>query len=243
MECFIVEQEFVNRERGELVLVGDEARHAIRSLRLRIGEELFATDLSGICYKSRLESLEEQQRNTYTATCSILEMLPNHNEAERDVWLVQGILQQHSKFEEVIEKATEFGVKAIYPVSTERTERSTIQRERAERILRAATKQVSRSTCPILSEVNSVEIALENASVDGRDIIVCHESSNITMSFDRVVKAAASSIAIVIGPEGGFSENEIDHFRSRYNASIASLGKRRLRAETAAIAACAIALV
>src|SRR5688572_5390843 len=126
MECFIVEPENVDLDGIQLRLTGDEARHCARSLRMKIGEGLFATDLVGKCYEAKLLEVRELKRNELEAVCSILKFLPKHNESSRDVQLMQAMLQQQSKFEEIIEKATEYGVRTITPFTSERTEKSSL---------------------------------------------------------------------------------------------------------------------
>lgn len=240
MECFVVEPQNVDRATMQLRLIGDEARHCIRSLRMKIGEALFASDLTGTCYETKLSEILEPNRNKLEAVCTILKLLPKHNESQRDVQLIQAILQQQSKFEEIVEKATEYGVRSITPITSERTEKDTLNVERVERILRAATKQVSRANKPFLEEVISIDKALQRRVDEGRTIFLFHESAKLEDRFSA--QQLDEKIAIVIGPEGGFSEEEIAHFQNTFNAQVVSLGERRLRAEAAAIAALAIAL-
>ncbi len=241
MECFIVDEQNVDREEHQLRLTGDEAHHAVRSLRLKIGEELFVTDLKGTCYKAQLVSVHEIERNEYEAVCTILETLTNHNESSKDVLLIQALLQQPSKFEEIVEKGTQYGVRVIAPVTSKRTEKSSIQTDRIERILRSATKQVSRAMKPQLLEVTTIENALQTAQDEKRKIFLLHESADQENTFSLLIHDEKNA-AIVIGPEGGFDESEVTRFRDDFGAMVVSLGERRLRAEAAAIAALAIAL-
>ena len=241
MECFIVEPQNVDRNGMQLRLTGDEARHCVRSLRMKTGEALFATDLAGTCYETELLEIQEPKRNEFETVCTILKFLSKHNESSRDVHLIQCILQQQSKFEEIVEKATEYGVRTIIPVTSERTEKSSINIERIERILRAATKQVSRANKPTIEELTSVEKALHISFDEGRKIFLFHETAGKEDRFSSE-HTKAEKIAIVIGPEGGFTEDEVARFKSEFNAAVVSLGERRLRAEAAAIAALAIAL-
>lgn len=240
MECFIALRDNIDEERGELTLVGDEAKHAVRSLRLKEGELLIATDLQGICYQSEIISISKLSRDDWEARCSILEKLPNHNESPKHIHLVIGILQQTSKFEEVLEKCTELGVKEFTPLISSRSEKEDVNIERCERILRSATKQVLRSTKPVLNEKGSLEDILSRLRQNGYQIITFHEQPDIQEPFTTSTIDLTLS-ALLIGPEGGFTDQEITLAKS-YGAKVLSLGSRRLRAETAAIAACAIAL-
>ncbi len=233
MECFIVESANIHLDQNELILSGDEAHHATRSLRIRAGEELLATDLSGTCYRCHVE-----RANHDAVFCSIDEILPNYGEPERNVLLLQGMISQPSRWEFLLEKATELGVSAIQPITTERTERANFNRDRSERILRAAVKQTKRARLPELRELSSFGTALSQAIMEGRGVLLLHEGSTVASTNSRSRPLGGEPLAILIGPEGGFSDSEVE-LASRSGALITSLGPRRLRAETAAIAALA----
>jgi 16S rRNA (uracil1498-N3)-methyltransferase len=233
MECFIVQKENIDLDRHTLVLIGDEAHHATRSLRIKTGEELIATDLTGTCYRCRVESAENE-----ALACFIEEILPDFGEPKRDILLIQGMIAQPSRWEFLLEKATELGVSAIQPVTTEYTERKSFNRERSERILRAAVKQTKRARKPELRELVSLGEALTGAIEQGRKVIILHEAANISQPLS-IAEITSDPLAIAVGPEGGFSDDEVQR-AARAGAGIVSLGPRRLRAETAAIAALAI---
>jgi 16S rRNA (uracil1498-N3)-methyltransferase len=249
MECFIVLPSDVNVERRELVLRAEEAHHAIRSLRLRAGDALMATNLIGTCYGCRVE-----HPAAGTLVCSIEELLPNYNEPERDVLLIPAVISQPARWEFLIEKATELGVKAMQPVLTERTERVHFRRDRSEKILRAAVKQTKRARLPAIKttlsagdtkavNLASLREALAGANAEGRAIFFLHEVASEEDSLSNaLIGESKKSLAIVVGPEGGFTEEEVRMAREEFGARIVSLGSRRLRAETAAIAALAIVM-
>ncbi len=240
MECFIVEPQNIHEEQARLVLVGDEAKHAVRSLRMKEGNLLIATDLSGVCYRSKITSVSKLSKDEWESECEILEKLPTHNESAKHIHLLIGILQQTSKFEEILEKCTELGVKEFTPIYSMRSEKQELNRDRSERIIRSATKQVSRATSPVLHQTEAFLIAVLRLRELEYDVIIFHEQIETEQAF-TTADIRAVPTALVIGPEGGFSEEEIEIAKS-YGAEVASLGVRRLRAETAAIAACAIAL-
>jgi len=251
MECFIVEKEDVDIDRGELILTGDEAHHALRSLRIQIGEQLLATDLFGISYSCKLKSHSSGAKGSeLKAICSIEEILPEFGEPKRNVLLIQGLISQPSRWEFLLEKATELGANIIQPVTTERTERESFNRERSDRILRAAVKQTKRSRIPELREISSLETALTDSIKEGRMVVMLHESvvRGLPSLHTKLIAGTAllqkefdggEPIAIAVGPEGGFSEDEVKAVSSS-GAKIVSLGPRRLRAETAAIAVLAL---
>ncbi len=244
MECFIVLPEDVDLARNELMLRGEEAHHAIRSLRLHAGDELLATNLIGACYQCRIEHSIGGM-----LTCSIEQVLPNFGEPKMDVLLIAAIISQPARWEFLLEKATELGVKAIEAIQTERTEPFHPRLERSKKILRAAVKQTKRAWMPalIFAKDGSQEIlfrdAMASAQAEGRTIIVLHEEAPPAHSIvNAIASAIGQLLAIVVGPEGGFTTEEVRLAKSEFSAHIVSLGPRRLRAETASLAALSIAM-
>ena len=249
MECFIVLPSDVDLERRALTLCGDEAHHAIRSLRLHAGDALMATNLIGTCYRSRVEHAAAG-----TLVCSIEEVLPNFCESVRDVLLIPAMISQPARWDFLLEKSTELGVKAIQPVLTERTERVHFRRDRSEKILRAAVKQTKRAWMPAIkttlsagetkaANLASLRDALAGANSEGRAIFLLHEVAPGTDTLSKaLIEAGNKPLAIAVGPEGGFTDEEVRMAREKFGAKVVSLGARRLRAETAAIAALAIVM-
>ncbi len=243
MECFIAREADIELDSRSFVLKGDEARHAIRVLRLREGEKLLATTLNGFCYAAKLSGSEQLAKNDWIAYCAIEEILPEHNEPDIDIQLIQGIPQHQSKLEEIVEKITEIGIRSILPIYSKRTEKKTINSERLIRILQNACKQSYRARMPVLADVMSFEEGLAKALAKGRKIIILHESAPLRESLSKALENNKNSkISLVVGPEGGFDEEEIVLANRNHEVQIASLGPRRLRAETAAVMAVSLAL-
>jgi 16S rRNA (uracil1498-N3)-methyltransferase len=257
MESFIVQPTDIDEAHRELVLRDEEAHHAIKSLRLRVGEELLATNLVGTTYRCRVQSESEKT----LLVCSIEDVLHGWGEAKRNVDLLQGALSQPARWEFLLEKATELGVRVITPVSTERTERDAVKLERSDRILRAAVKQCKRSNLPWLkvkasetgtgasgervkTELYSLFEALSDAVLANRTVVLLHEAARPEDSLHRFIRSLQPEqpLAVAIGPEGGFSDDEVTRARDEFGACVVSLGDRRLRAETAAIAALALVI-
>jgi 16S rRNA (uracil1498-N3)-methyltransferase len=242
MECFIVEESDIDQVSGTLTLRGDEARHAVRVLRISEGEHLMATTLGGTCYKAICQKSGQPSKNEWVCECSIDEVLPEHNESRIDVRLIQGITQQQSKLEEIVEKATEMGIASISPIFTKRTEKRTITRERLDRIIRSGCKQSHRARMPLLSDAMSLEESLDLSRSEGRSIIILHESAPWSDALAKFLpKDRAAKVTLIVGPEGGFDEGEVLLAR-KFGAIVASLGPRRLRAETAAIMAVSVTM-
>src|ERR1041385_4458284 len=101
MECFIVNESDVDVDSGSLIIRDDEARHAVRVLRIQEGEYLLATTLHGFCYQAKCIKSGQISKSQWICECRIEKILPEHNQPVIDVQLVQGIPQQQSKLEEI----------------------------------------------------------------------------------------------------------------------------------------------
>jgi 16S rRNA (uracil1498-N3)-methyltransferase len=210
---------------GELVaLKTDELHHATRVVRVRDGEAIELFDGRGNGAAAIIEKVEP-------FTARITELVASR-ESPLAIELAMSIINL-DKFELVLQKATELGVHAIVPLLTDRleirTERFRGKAERWEKIVLEAVKQSGRSVVPRLAVPATFDDVI---SRDGLRIV-----------YDADVEPSAAPVNVVaatlfIGPEGGFSERELDLARDA-GATFARLGPRRLRAETAAIVACA----
>jgi 16S rRNA (uracil1498-N3)-methyltransferase len=241
MECFFVSEEDIHSEEGYFLLRDNEAHHAVRSLRLREGAELMATTFNGLCIHGRVETIEENKKSIIVSSSIICEF-PFHNEAGKDVLLAVGVLSQQSRFEDVLEKTTEYGIKGIIPFTSSRTEKKQVNTERSLKILERATKQVSRACMPKLYDAMSLAEALQMAKNQNRTIFLFHEQTETEKNFSGLASEIKSPVALFIGPEGGFSSDEVELAEKNFGAHVVSLGERRLRAESAAVAGCAVIL-
>ncbi|OHA79265.1 MAG: hypothetical protein A2747_02375 [Candidatus Yonathbacteria bacterium RIFCSPHIGHO2_01_FULL_44_41] len=151
----------------------------------------------------------------------------------RDVTLYVALIKKDN-FEFVLEKATELGVSHIVPVQANRSEKKDVNYERAQKILREASEQSGRATVPTINEIIFVE-KIPN------DVIVFDPRGEISAR-EFFAKNTTTPISVCIGPEGGFTDTEIDLFHA-HNITVVTTGAQILRAETAAIVALALALI
>lgn len=158
----------------------------------------------------------------------------------RDITLYMSVIK-NSNFDLVVEKTTELGVTRIVPVKTERTIKLNLNFERLNRIAIEATEQSGRIAPPVINEVASLETAIHNALGDqGQgNVYFGHISSEKQSQNKEVKEGDLSPVAVFIGPEGGWTDQEVDLFLSSGILPIA-LGQFVLRAETAAITSMAI---
>lgn len=211
-----------------VTLPEEEAHHAANVLRGAAGEEVIVVDGEGGWYRVRLETLDKNH-----VTGVVLEEQREVGEPSYELTIGIALLKNRRRFETFLEKAVELGVRRILPLDTERTEKQRLRMDRAERIMIAALKQTRRSRLPTLQPVQSLEEVLQT-SATGISVI-CHEQADRSATLGHVLDGRLDApIQVLIGPEGGFSGSEIEQAR-RKGWQLASLGCRRLRAETAGI--------
>lgn len=212
-----------------IIINGDEFNHLVHVMRKKAGDDIRIVDGRGNAYDVTLTTLKKK-----TAVGTIHNTFRNHNEPDINVTLAVGILKNPSRFDFLVEKATELGVKEIIPLTTERTIPSHAKTERWQKLALAAMKQSCRSFMPLVHELTELKTLL--ASVPQYDVaFIAHlnDHSAITQTHNVVEN---KRMLILVGPEGGFSDEEFDHAQTAGCIPL-SLGKRRLRTETAAIVA------
>lgn len=221
-----------NEDRTRATLTGDQAAHLARVLRAEIGQ-VFDVVAGGFLHRAEVASVSEKE---------IIFSL--HEELESDAALPVHLLLAIFKFDHMewaIEKATELGVEKITPVIARRTEKhlalAAVKRvERWRKIAFEAAKQSRRVSVPEVAEPVRLDAALKNNDATTKILLAETEQEN---SLTTRLKDHGETIALAIGPEGGWSVEEMDLFSSN-NWLHATLGPRILRAETAAIASLAI---
>jgi 16S rRNA (uracil1498-N3)-methyltransferase len=210
----------------------DEARHAVRVLRHRAGDEIVVVDGAGGRFRVRLAEADGNR-----AAGDIVSEERDAGEPAYRLTIGLGLLKNPSRFETFAEKAVELGVAEIAPLVTERAERASVKHARIENILVAAMKQSGRSRLPVLAEPRPLRAMLE---AEGGLKLICHEASAPEDALVARLRqhTPPAAVTVLVGPEGGFSHGEIEAAISA-GWLVTSLGPRRLRAETAALAAAA----
>lgn len=219
--------------RGDtLRLEGSEFHHLARVMRKQPGDEIFVTAGDGIMYRAEVREIGKGD-----AVCAIVERLPGFNEPATDIVLVQAVLKNPGKMDLIVEKATELGASRIVPVHTAFTVAKGGKPERWRALALAAMKQCNRCRLPQVDGVRPFEEAVPALAVEVT--LVCHEGEHPSHPLERFTgEGVPASVAVYIGPEGGFSAEELALLEAA-GARRVSLGARRLRSETAAVAALA----
>jgi 16S rRNA (uracil1498-N3)-methyltransferase len=213
-------------------IAGDEARHLSRVLRKKVGDHILVTDGLGNTYEVIIRSVGPVE-----ADCEILHREEYANEPRVDVTLAVSLLKNPGRFDFLVEKSTELGVRSIIPMVCERTVRPHENHDRLVKIAVSAMKQSGRAYLPKIFIRTPFSALVGHAGQYDLKLIP-HEKTEQSHFIETVLQhhTAARSMLIMIGPEGGFSDKELAE-ASAHSFIPISLGPRRLRAETAALSA------
>ncbi|MDO3409155.1 16S rRNA (uracil(1498)-N(3))-methyltransferase [Saccharibacillus sp. CPCC 101409] len=244
MQRYFVEKE--QFEHDKVRVLGEDARHIGKVMRGRPGDQIIVCDGAGRVALAELESIEQGE-----VLAGVLEELEDRSEARVRVSIAQS-LPKGDKLETVIQKCTEIGAHAFVPFLSERTvvqydaKKEEKRLQRWSKIAKEAAEQSHRSRIPELSQPLTYRQLLQ--SFERYDLVLfCYEKEDAKQLRDLVRPFAescaegASSVLVVVGPEGGFTEKEAETAAAA-GASITGLGRRILRAETAGMTALACIL-
>lgn len=216
----------------EVRLTGDDYRHIVRVLRMKENDNVTLYD-SIAEYKAVIVRIEPAE-----IILKITETFPVTKESPLDIILYQGILKS-SWMDTIVQKCTELGITGIVPVANRRSQlRITGKYERWQRISNEACKQCGRNIPTEIGKLITLEEAIEKTS--GEHSITLDPVSRITLKKHlENIRNHPEKINLFIGPEGGFTEQEIDLMEDSGFITV-NIGPRTLRAETAAIVTSAL---
>jgi 16S rRNA (uracil1498-N3)-methyltransferase len=209
---------------SQVTLSESESHHAIRVLRLTSGDIIECFDGNGHQLTAVIE--DPHPKRTH---CAITKSVSMPQEPGHDLVLAIGLIKTHDRLEFILEKATEIGVGAIWLFVADHSEKAKVREDKLNAYLIGAAKQSQRAYVPKLKLFASLDAVLGEAS--GRRIILAHEKADRDQNLTAVIGPGL----LLVGPEGGFSEREVDLAESK-GAEIVTLGAFRLRTETAALA-------
>lgn len=219
---------------AEVVLEGEEFVHAKTVLRIAVGDEIVLLDNSGSEYPAIVTEVGKRSLSAHITGANA-----GGREPHTPVYLLAGALKG-DKTELVVQKAVELGVSKIGIFSSRYCSAYINQNklERLNRVSREAAKQCLRTVAPEVCYFADLESALSSAAECKNRLFACEFAA----SSDCRLENLSGQTAVVIGSEGGFSEEEYAMAVEKYAFSTLSLGRRILRAETAAIAALSIVM-
>ncbi len=214
---------------GELVeLPAEEAHHAAHVLRMQVGDHIGLLDGHGTRATATLVVVDKRG-----VTARIIGRRVEAVERRARIHLAVAPTKQQDRIEWLVEKAVEVGVDRITPLLTSRTERARLRTDRLQRVAIAAMKQSQRAWLPQMDEPIALGDLLKQPLPAQRYFGWCEGEHTSLMQ----VYSPNSDALVLIGPEGDFTPEEAEQLRTAACTAV-SIGKARLRTETAALAAC-----
>ena len=210
----------------------DEAQHAVRVLRMCMGDELVLVDGKGSLYDAVITEASNHHcrfRLTHTR--------PQQPEWHGTIHLAMAPTKNMDRVEWFVEKATEIGIDRLTMLDTQFAERHIVKRERLERVAVAAMKQSHKAWKPLIDDMEPFSSFIKHVDLPHKRFIAhCYEQEGGQKPFLGDVLADGEAALVLIGPEGDFSIDEV-HAAEAAGFQSVSLGSSRLRTETAALVA------
>ena len=210
----------------------DEAIHAIRVLRLKIGDDIFLIDGKGTFYEA-VVTLANSKHCLYKITQTLVQ----NKTWKGHIHLAIAPTKDISRIEWLVEKATEIGFDEISFLNCQFSERKNLRIDRIERIVISAMKQSRKAWKPIVNNMLSFEDFMQKEVTGQKFICHCYNEIEKTDFFSNINNSGLfEDITVLIGPESDFSINEVHQaLQQQYKST--TLGNSRLRTETAGLAA------
>lgn len=237
MQTFYIDQRDADHKR--IVVKGDVCHHITRVLRMRVGESLRFSDNENYYYEGTISVI-----NKDSVEVAIDDYYTIEDEPQLSVTLIQ-CLPRGDKMDQILQKATELGVKSVIPAESENSQvrlknKGAEKQSRWQKIVNSAAEQCGRGKIPVVHMPCSLKEALGSLA-ENTEILFCYEreENNSFRKTAEMLKAKTKNIALVIGPEGGFSEREAEAIIGAGGHSV-TMGSRILRTETAGPTALAV---
>ncbi|WP_394677667.1 16S rRNA (uracil(1498)-N(3))-methyltransferase [uncultured Sphingobacterium sp.] len=221
----------LNPSLENFILSEEESKHAIRVLRMDTGDRLHLIDGRGGLYEAQI--IDPHPKRT---VLTILNVEEEFQRPKYHLHIAVGPTKNIDRIEWFLEKATEVGIQEITPVICEHSERKEVKLDRLNKVVVAAMKQSLKAYLPKLNPAVSFKQFLREIPTEGVQKAIAHCVDTEKKYLNQVLEPAQHYI-ILIGPEGDFSEEEID-LALQMGFHPISLGEARLRTETAALATC-----
>ena len=238
---FFLDDSLPSDEGAEVALPLDhaETHHMANALRLSPGDPVVVVEPDRTAWRVRLTHISGEH-----AKATVEEKLDSAPEAA--VTLIQGVAKGE-RVDLVVEKAVEIGVEAVWPVVTERAvvrwdaQKRASRGERWRRVAHAAAKQSKRSFVPHVTDPTDFGKVVDALDEFDAVLVLWEEShgSGIGVTLAELGVSADSRVALVVGPEGGLADWEVEALERR-GAKVASMGENILRSETGGIVAAAL---
>ena len=210
-----------NESQDEIVVNENDSKHIIKSYRKSIGDIIKFTNGDGLLVEAKITEKGKKIK------AKILNVLKKKRD-KVSIHIAISPLKNPSRIEWFVEKATEIGVKQITPIITKHSEKKRLNYERLERIAISSLKQSNQSFKPQINQIENFSDFIIN---NKEQKIMANLKTKNVLKKDLIV---SDKLCLIIGPEGGFSDDEIQEAKKNKISEV-SFGENRLRSETAAI--------
>ena len=218
----------LTKESKQIIFDKTESRHIVKVLRKKEGDILHITNGNGFLFTSEIKLASDKK-----CLAAIIKTEEKVKPWNYYLHIAIAPTKNNDRLEWFLEKATEIGIDEITPIICQNSERKIIKKERLEKIIQSAMKQSLKFTLPKLNYAIKLSHFINQNSNKNTYIAHCEEEEKTILK--DTIKPSENSV-ILIGPEGDFSSEEIK-FALEKNYKPISLGKSRLRTETAGLVA------
>lgn len=222
MNLFLAEH--IDEQGGYLGV--EESHHASRVLRLSPEDNILVTQGKGRIYEAVVQEVNKK------SVSFLISGLFSEEAADRQLSIAIAPTKSNERFENFLEKATELGIHRVIPIICRNSERRVYKVERGRKIIMAAAKQSLSAAWPELLEPVDFEKLIRKESPEDRFIAYCGEADREELLPNL---GKLKSAMVFIGPEGDFTADEVA-LAEKFGLKPVSLGKKRLRTETAGMA-------
>lgn len=238
MPKFFIKEEQISEEK--ITITGNDVNHIKNVLRKKVGDQLIICNINNkkdyLCDILKIDDKKIE--------CKLKKELENNAESNIKVTIMQG-LPKADKMELIIQKSVELGVYDITPIEMKRCVVKLNEKDKQKKIQRwkkiaeVASKQCQRNIIPKINNITNVK-NICNLFKEYDIVLVAYENEKNNLIKQELKKIKENNkkeeikIAIIIGPEGGIEQEEVDLFK-KYKAKVITLGKRILRTETVAL--------
>jgi 16S rRNA (uracil1498-N3)-methyltransferase len=211
----------------------EESKHAVRVLRLGVGDKVELIDGKGNLYHAEVATDHPKR-----CTIKVNDIEKEYGKRSFSLHIAMAPTKNMERTEWFLEKAVEIGLDAFTPLQCDHSERVTVKTDRLLKIAVSAMKQSLKAYTPLLEETTSFKKFIAGSVNSGEQKFIAHcDRSGIEPALLKNIYTPGNNALVLIGPEGDFSKEEITLAVANGFLPV-SLGKSRLRTETAALAAC-----
>ena len=207
----------------------EESRHIVKALRKKEGDILSITNGLGFLFSSEIINLNDKKCSVQIISFEEIKKPWNYH-----LHIAIAPTKMNERFAWFLEKSTEIGIDEITPIICENSERKVFKKERMQKVIVSAAKQSLKFTFPKLND--PIKLSDFMSKVDAEIKLIAHCEDSKKNSLMKVIKTK-KDILVLIGPEGDFSVKEISKALQHQYIPL-SLGKSRLRTETAGLVTC-----